>query len=389
MRRPASRLDNAVVGGYDSPMTDGAGRRIGSSEGVLRAVWAKLAPGGSADIAGIQRLAEPDFVARRQTAKRARGTSKATHHVIIHEAEDAAGKVVRTVEKRAYNDIPTARTNGESFFFERILPLWPEARAVAPQPIAVRHGWITSTLHISFVEGQRLRLGRYLLPAAKLVARLQLSSLGLAERPEIAGAPGFRSLVYFDLPRWRRFRGNYRRYIRQLRRGDMGPALPPTDWNALAANLDRLAAETAAGPLAFCHLDLLTRNFRVSGRNIRLIDWGNAAFAPLGADLGALISSAFFRMEPREFETASDQFWAQLRGLPGIPAPEREAMLRGAYLFLVMGALFHLRRLFSRKRLPLQDRRRLKEKVEAFVALARPLTVEGAELSAAGLVPIR
>lgn len=68
----------------------------------------------------------------------------------------------------------------------------------------------------------------------------------------------------------------------------------PAQMDALDATfaaVPRLAASARARPLTLCHMDTHLGNLRLAGDRILFLDWGNAAVAPLGTDMGKLLAA--------------------------------------------------------------------------------------------------
>lgn len=61
------------------------------------------------------------------------------------------------------------------------------------------------------------------------------------------------------------------------------------DIDDLVAHLPEIAASVSARPKTVCHMDLHFSNMPLTDDRILFLDWGNAAVAPLGMDMGKLL----------------------------------------------------------------------------------------------------
>jgi len=286
-----------------------------------------------ADLPGIGRDA-------RRSAKLINQSNSATRRVVVHDIVSDNGDHLKISEKEIYHDRLRFRTSADVFFYEKVLPLLPEAADFAPRLLRVERGLVTCRIFISYIDGRTARVPEDFILVMDTIARFQAGCRACNADPALQAEPFRRYLSYFSKPIKQRFHGNFPLYLKTLRRQAIAKSYLPTIAVArLLRNLRVLTDFCAGLPETVSHLDLLSMNICLQNRRPVFIDWGEMAFAPAGFDYGCWLYSAFRSATPEDFSCLIPAFWKRLDQLAG---SESRAALRwsACYFYAVSGLRF-------------------------------------------------
>ncbi|MFD2264586.1 hypothetical protein ACFSM5_16900 [Lacibacterium aquatile] len=227
-----------------------------------------------------------------------------TRGILVHSICNENDRCLSIVEKRLFHRPIFSGTSAEEFFYKNILNVWPSAQKYCPKILKIERSFLGSSIFMS-KEGRRsVNLYRDYLKIVSIVKVMQ------ADAPDLSC---FGSFDYFSAPASRRYRGNYRQYIRKIIKGPLLTAPESFNSQKIIAMLDGMSRLCQDMPRVPSHLDLLQKNIRFKKPKFTLIDWGEFSFAPIGFEYGGLLSSLFRLGVIEDYKAIQIKFMEQFR----------------------------------------------------------------------------